>query len=140
MEKRLGSWLAETMQNHTPTPSPVSSPTDPTAPLPGWSEPPDAKVQLNQQGQQKVLVVTHEECLLALMRLLTTRRPLHVDGRGSVPKLGVVLGINDEINVHDHLANTALSVLRIEWEDADGELVPKGVLESWGLTDHLRDQ
>ena len=91
---------------------------------------------MTDQSEQKILVVTHEECLIALMELLTSPPPSQFDMDPSKSPIES-MRVMDQVEVRGHLCNTAFAALRVEWEEREGEMKPRGVLESWGLTKHL---
>lgn len=85
-----------------------------------------------QEGETSVLVVTHEECLLSLVAVLTgsatDEAPPSPLSKTHVPR---------DVEIFDRLPNTAVAILKVWWEDESGVPIPRGKVESWGQTDHL---
>lgn len=95
--------------NHTPPTSPLNSPTDPNP-------------NTNTSKADVVLVVTHEECLLTLLDLLTTRGGVEVD-------------VASGVNVERRVDNGRFCIVRVWW-DQDGV---RGRIEGWGVGGLLQD-
>ena len=96
------------LTNHTPPASPLNSP---TTPIPA----------------DVVLVVTHEECLLALLDLLTSPQ-MQVTG-------GIEADIAHGVDTSTRVENGRFCIVRVWW-DVDGA---RGRIEGWGLGDLLQD-
>ena len=129
LAKRLQSWLGEIARQNTPISTPATSPID--AEHAGVSH--TARSDDTVQAEKKVLVVTHEECLLALINLLTRSDDSDYD---TPPSPVGSMRVSDDVEVCGHLSNTALAVLRLEWIDGTE---PHATLESWGSVEHLKE-
>lgn len=98
--------------------SPTSSPTlRPTARGDGSQAEPEAHV----------LAVTHQDCLLTILRILT--EPTTHDSP-------LTMTIGPDVDLDKPCGNTSVAVVRIWWEGV-GERRPMGRLEAWGVGDHL---
>jgi len=105
---RLQEWLSTLLTNHTPPSSPHNCP---TTPIPA----------------DVVLVVTHEECLLTLLDLLT-----HSSNEAS---LDVDLDVAHGVDTARRVDNGRFCIVRVWW-DVDGA---RGRIEAWGVGDLLQD-
>jgi len=71
-----------------------------------------------------VLVVTHEECLLTLLNLLTDN---------SEPGTGVQVDIAQGVDVRKRVENGRFCIVRVWW-DGDGDRGgARGRIEGWGV-------
>jgi hypothetical protein len=111
---RLESWLSTLIETHTPTSTPPSSATSPNGPM---------------NNLDIALVVTHEECLLALLNILT-HQPSPV-------QVSIAAGVD----VGARVENATFAIVRVWWEKEDKEegLVPRGRLEAWAVGGLLQD-
>ncbi|WVQ93917.1 hypothetical protein IAU59_000995 [Kwoniella sp. CBS 9459] len=125
-------------------------------PRPGMPRTPTAPAG-SGQGTGVVLVVTHQECLSAFLRILTTPSPGPSVGLGHGESDGGDLSKKPPIDLHvpetidlkfkhneveekGQVGNTSVAILRIWWEDeGDGNLEPRGRLEAWGSEEHLHE-
>ena len=117
------------MRQNTPLSTPATSPID--AERAGVNH--TAQSDETVRAEKKILVVTHEECLLALINLLTRSKDSDYD---TPPSPVGSMRFLDDVAVGGHLSNTALAVLRLEWIDG---AEPHATLESWGSTEHLKE-
>ena len=207
--RRLGDWLIDLLLEYTP----LSSSSRDYLALEGNLDPRDdcsGRCEYRGEGEgeeeDRILVVTHQECLLSLINLLTCSSPNpypsnKAESTEPVDSISSVLMLED-LATNDHpemgegverivytgitasrtgegqgpktprcqtnldtsqtpqtpktpqspisdihiakdvlldmtLKNTCLAILKIWWEDIDGQLVPKAKLAKWGCTDHL---
>lgn len=119
--ERMSTWLQRLIADHTPTASPTNSPTNRGAAL---------------DVSDNVLVVTHQDCIMTLLKILT---------KPTSPDSPVSVSIGHDVDLSRPCGNTAVAIVRIWWEAGDevGGLQPMGRLEAWGVGDHLplsRDQ
>jgi len=73
-----------------------------------------------------VLVVTHEECLLTLLNLLTSN---------TEPGTGVQVDIAQGVDVAKRVENGRFCIVRVWW-DGDGDIIgggARGRIEGWGV-------
>ncbi|ORY31993.1 histidine phosphatase superfamily [Naematelia encephala] len=130
LSTRLKEWLDNLITYHTPVTSPAGTPRTPISPA--------------DPGSGTVLAVTHEECLLSLLRLLTSSNK---DNHNHALQLHVPQTVDTSLR----LGNTAMTIVRVWWEDVGGlspfgdgqlgmgKMEPRGRLEAWGVEDHLID-
>jgi hypothetical protein len=103
LKERLQEWLSDLISNHTPPTSPLNSPIAPSK-------------------ADVVLVVTHEECLLTLLDLLTDSEVVQVD-------------VAKGVDVGRRVDNGRFCIVRVWW-DGDGA---RGRIEGWGVGDLLQE-
>lgn len=120
---RLISWLQDLLDSHSPANTPA------VTPIGG-----QCSNSFTVRPEPNVLVVTHEECLSALMKLFST--PVRGEPNDT-PTSPVEVHLPPELPVVGYFPNTAFSVLQVGWEDVEGSLVPRGTVECWGVADHL---
>nr|XP_018266510.1 uncharacterized protein I303_00485 [Kwoniella dejecticola CBS 10117]OBR88668.1 hypothetical protein I303_00485 [Kwoniella dejecticola CBS 10117] len=186
--ERLHSWLSSLLTTHTPQTSGAATPISPLTPTsasasasagpaspvleralssikglprPGILRTPSKETN-HTGGKGVVLVVTHQECISALLKLLTkpsispTAHGAGVDGAQAetdtqmqLAKSPIDLHVPEQFDfVHTEdgrqIGNTAVAIVRVWWEDSgrpDGEgLEVRGRLEAWGSEEHLQDQ
>ncbi|WVF66296.1 hypothetical protein IAT40_001036 [Kwoniella sp. CBS 6097] len=115
-------------------------------PRPGMPRTPTTPAVFGK-GSGVVLVVTHQECLSAFLRILTTPSPV-LEGLDAkkppidlhVPETIDFKHVEGEGKEKGQVGNTSVAILRIWWEDeGDGQLEPRGRLEAWGSEEHLHE-
>ena len=123
IEERLRAWLDDLLVSHTPSGSPVGTPTSTT----GKKDP----------SSGIVLAVTHDECLRAMLSVLTGRQQPKDDGQP--PSSPIDVGIPGDVDTSLAFGNTSLAIVRVWWEQSiDGpNLIPRGRMEAWAVDDHL---
>ncbi|RXK37272.1 hypothetical protein M231_05414 [Tremella mesenterica] len=149
IDARLHFWLSTLVQTKTPLTSPLSTPRTPLSP--------------NDPGAGVIIAVTHEECLLSLLRILCrgqarninnslTIHPDNIDNslmetvekadkmekNESPPESPIEVLIPPGVDTSLKCGNTAVAIVRVWWTDnGQGTMVPQGRLEAWGADEHL---
>mgnify|MGYP006876493980 CR=1 FL=1 len=124
----MASWLKDVVVAHTPASSPLGSPTADSC---HFTYPPHVI-------EDKVLAIVHEECLHSLMILLRASEGVDDFESSTSPSSPLsTTEVPDHLRLQGHLANTAITVLKVWWEEDEGRVVPRGRVETWGSTEHL---
>nr|XP_019048555.1 hypothetical protein I302_02327 [Kwoniella bestiolae CBS 10118]OCF27485.1 hypothetical protein I302_02327 [Kwoniella bestiolae CBS 10118] len=161
LSARLHDWLSVLLDTHTPAASGSATPISPLSPtsssgpaleralssIKGLPRPGIARsgsVQTNTTSKGVVLVVTHQECITALLDMLTSQSTDEMEKlKKKAPiDLHVPEHISFEGEEGKQVGNTGVAILRVWWEDGEEGmgLVPRGRLEAWGSEEHLRDE
>ncbi|KAK4685205.1 hypothetical protein P7C73_g4951, partial [Tremellales sp. Uapishka_1] len=117
LEKRLHEWLSTLVTAHTPLSSPATTPTYPVA---DPFEP-----HRHTPGRGIILAVTHEECLLTLLKLLTSSSS------------AVDTVVPASLDIDARCGNTGVAILRVWWVEEEGKMEARGRLEAWAMDEHL---
>ncbi|KAK8845313.1 hypothetical protein IAR55_006026 [Kwoniella newhampshirensis] len=179
LKRRLHDWLSVLIKMHIPASSATATatatattPLSPLSPLsaanpfnsetvasrvralprPGIARTPSACANSGKSGSGIVLVLSHQECLTALLKLLTGSEAVSKpdqtgDKSDEMPKSPIDLHIPDSVVVRNGdmvgtgMGNASVAILRVWWEEGeDGTLEARGRLEAWGDKEHLLDE
>ncbi|WVO17655.1 hypothetical protein L204_105352 [Cryptococcus depauperatus] len=152
LKKRLCEWLDSLIKIHTPSASTSSTPAllSPTYPVIGnvALNPFDLIKALPRPGMPRtpsvpsggglgsgvILVLTHQECLTALIDILTSSSAQETQ---SEPKSPIDLHVPEGFDFKSNIANTSVAILRVWWEEGENGLEARGRVEAWGVQEHL---
>ncbi|WVQ80978.1 hypothetical protein IAT38_003085 [Cryptococcus sp. DSM 104549] len=157
---RLHSWLSVLIRSHTPSTStsttPALSPLSPSSPnsqinpfdlvralpRPGMPRTPSTPAG-GGLGSGVVLVLTHQECLAALVNTLTKEYEEKCGSSGGCEGAGkspIEVQVPEGVKVEPWMGNTSVAILRVWWEESETGMEARGRLEAWGVEEHLRDE
>ena len=101
LSARLQDWLSTLISDHTPQSSPASTP--PTSPF--------------QAGEESILVVTHEECIMTLLNIL-------------VVSSSVRMSVAEGVDLGKRVGNGSVGIIKVWW---DGDMEVRARLEAWAV-------
>lgn len=70
-----------------------------------------------EAGEESILVVTHEECIMTLLNVLIVTSPVR-------------MSVAEEVDLGRRVGNGSLGIVRVSW---DGDMEVRARLEAWAV-------